>query len=69
MEFTIGSVESTLTNNAESLKVIPAQKQNRSRDRRKRRTDRRRNVREGIFVSLSGQKDRRRPGDRRKNSI
>ncbi|HCY84440.1 MAG TPA: hypothetical protein DHV36_04825 [Desulfobacteraceae bacterium] len=35
-------------------------------DRRKRKVDRRRSVRNGVFVSLSGRPDRRRGGDRRR---
>jgi hypothetical protein len=37
------------------------------RDRRKNKQDRRRSVREGIFVSLSVKGERRSKGDRRKN--
>lgn len=67
MEYTIGPIQSPQANGTDPLKVVPVQKSSRNRDRRKRRQDRRRNVREGIFVSLSEKKDRRRPGDRRKN--
>jgi len=37
------------------------------KDRRKNKRDRRRSVREGIYVSLSTKKDRRVMRDRRKN--
>ena len=38
------------------------------KDRRKNKQDRRKNAREGVIVSLSGQNDRRGLKDRRKSS-
>lgn len=37
------------------------------KDRRKRKQDRRKSVRDGVFVSFSFKNDRRKGGDRRKN--
>jgi hypothetical protein len=65
MEFTIRPVLPA-TPKGDPLKVVPAAKSGGSKDRRKKKRDRRKNVREGIFVSLSNKEDRRRPGDRRK---
>ena len=39
------------------------------KDRRKNKRDRRRSVREGIFVSFSGRNDRRVLRDRRKRNV
>lgn len=47
----------------------PAGKRAVRKDRRKNKEDRRRSVREGIFVSLSGKNDRRVLRDRRKASL
>jgi len=41
-------------------------KANRQRDRRQNRTDRRQSVRDGVVVTLSTRKDRRKRPDRRK---
>lgn len=68
MDFIIGPVQPA-TANGENLKVVPASKSGGSKDRRKKKQDRRKNVREGIFVSLSVKEDRRRPGDRRETVI
>jgi hypothetical protein len=45
---------------------LPAKKKGVLKDRRKNTQDRRRSVREGIFVSLSVRKDRRVVKDRRR---
>ncbi len=66
MEITVGPVLPAESNN-DSLKVVPVQKYSRYRDRRQKNRDRRKNVREGIFVTLSSKKDRRHPGDRRRS--
>lgn len=65
MEITVGPVQPTRTKD-DSLKVVPAVRSGGSKDRRKKKQDRRQNVRDGIFVSLSVKEERRRPGDRRK---
>lgn len=65
MEITIGSIN-TLKPNTDAVKEISAARNGRDRDRRKRKQDRRKNVREGIFVSLSVKEDRRRGRDRRR---
>ncbi len=65
MEFTVRPVQST-TSSEDPLKVNPAAKSGSSKDRRKKKNDRRENVRDGIVVSLSVKEDRRQPTDRRK---
>jgi hypothetical protein len=65
MDITVGSIQPTKSD-SDSLRVVPVAKSDRNRDRRKRKQDRRKNVRDGIFVSLSVKKDRRHPEDRRK---
>ena len=67
MDFTVGTVLPA-TSKGDPLRVIPAARSGGGRDRRKKRQDRRKNVRDGIFVSLSVNEDRRRPGDRRKKT-
>ena len=66
MEFTVGSVKPT-TPNGDPLKVNPSARSGDSKDRRRKKKDRRKNVRDGIYVSLSVKEDRRQPGDRRKS--
>lgn len=65
MEITVGSIN-TLKPNVDGIKEIPAQRQGRDKNRRKKKKDRRKNVREGIFVSLSVKDDRRSGRDRRR---
>jgi hypothetical protein len=67
MDFTIGPVRPN-TSNGDPLRVVPAAKSGDGKDRKKKKQDRRKNTRDGIFVSLSVKEDHRRPGDRRKNS-
>ena len=64
MEITIGSIH-TLKPKADTIKGVPATGTGRDKDRRKKKQDRRKNVREGIFVSLSVKGDRRSGRDRR----
>ena len=67
MEITVGPVQSIATKD-DSLRVVPAVRPGGSKDRRKKKQDRRENARDGVFVSLSTweREKRRRPGDRRK---
>jgi hypothetical protein len=66
MEFTVRPVQSNISK-GDPLKVVPATKSG-ERDRRRKKRDRRENVRTGVVVSLSvNKKDRRRQGDRRRN--
>ena len=65
MEITVGSIQ-TLKPNMDAVKEVPAPRTDREKDRRKRKQDRRKNVREGIFVSLSVKEDRRSGRDRRR---
>jgi hypothetical protein len=66
MEFTVGPVQPSASN-GDPLKVVPVAKSGDSKDRRKKKNDRRKNVRDGVYVSLSTKEDRRQPGDRRKS--
>jgi hypothetical protein len=66
MEFIVGPVQPSAPN-GDPLKVVPVARSGGSKDRRKKKNDRRKNVRDGIFVSLSIKEDRRQPGDRRKS--
>ena len=68
MEITVGSIN-TLKPNADAIKEIPVSKQGRDKNRRKKKQDRRKNVREGIFVSLSVKEDRRNGRDRRRFGV
>ena len=65
MEITVGSIH-TLKPNADAIKEVPATRSGRDKERRKRKRDRRKNVREGIYVSLSVKDDRRSGRDRRR---
>jgi len=67
MEITVGPVQPTRSD-GDPRRVAPAAKSGGGRDRRKRKRDRRKNVREGVIVSLSVREDRRRPGDRRRTT-
>jgi hypothetical protein len=64
MEILIGQVSSFETGASETGSVSRKKATSRN-DRRKRKADRRRSVREGIFVSLSVKNDRRVRRDRR----
>jgi hypothetical protein len=66
MEITVGSIH-TLKPNADAVKEVSAPRTGRDKERRKRKQDRRKNVREGIFVSLSVREDRRNGRDRRRS--
>jgi hypothetical protein len=66
MDFTVGPVQSS-TSKDDLLKVVPVSKTSGNRDRRKKKKDRRKNLRDGVLVSLSTREDRRKPGDRRRS--
>ena len=70
MDIVIGDTPSVKMDPSEEKATLPAGKKVVSKDRRKNRQDRRRSVREGIFVSLSVDvdNDRRILRDRRKAS-
>ena len=65
MEITVGTVD-ILKPNADAVREVPSARHSRDKDRRKRKQDRRKNVREGIYVSLSVKGDRRSGRDRRR---
>jgi hypothetical protein len=60
MDFTVGPVQSS-TSKDDLLKVVPVSKTSGNRDRRKKKKDRRKNLRDGVLVSLSTREDRRKP--------
>ena len=62
----IGSSQLKNEDSPKQTTRTPARK-GRSVDRRRNRTDRRRSVRDGIVVSLSHRKERRRQPDRRQS--
>jgi len=64
VEILIGHVSSFETGSAETGSVSKKKAMSRN-NRRKRKADRRRSVRDGIFVSLSARNDRRVSRDRR----
>ena len=66
MDIVIGGTSSVKMDPSEESVVRPAKKKGVFKDRRKNTQDRRRSVREGIFVSLSVTKDRRVLKDRRR---
>ena len=65
MEISVSSIYPTIPN-TDATKVVPAAKPDRNKDRRKKKQDRRKNVREGIFVFLSTKEDQRNARDRRR---
>ena len=68
MDIVIGETPSVKMDPSEENAKPPAGKKLVQKDRRRNKQDRRRSVREGIFVSLSTENDRRFLRDRRKVS-
>jgi len=66
MDIVIGGTSSVNMDPSEDSVALPAKKKGVLKNRRKNTQDRRRSVREGIFVSLSITKDRRVLKDRRR---
>ncbi len=66
MDIVIGGTSSVKMDPSEEGVALPAKKKGVPKDRRKNTQDRRRSVREGVFVSLSVTKDRRVLRDRRR---
>jgi hypothetical protein len=66
MDIVIGGISPHKKNPSEENVPLPAGKKGVKGNRRKRKHDRRRSVREGIFVSLSTKDDRRFLRDRRR---
>ena len=66
VDITIGGTSSVKMDPSEANVTPPARKKVVRRDRRKNKQDRRKSVREGIFVSLSVDKEQRVIRDRRK---
>ena len=66
MDIVIGGTSSVNMDPSEESVVRPVKKKGGLKDRRKNTQDRRRSVREGIFVSLSVTNDRRVLKDRRR---
>lgn len=65
MEITVRPVQPT-NSRSDPLVVVPVTRSGSGKDRRKKKQDRRKNVREGVFVSLSVKEERRQTGERRK---
>ena len=66
MDIVIGGASSVKMDQPEENVALPTKKRGIFKDRRKNTRDRRRSVREGIFVSLSVTNDRRVLKDRRR---
>lgn len=66
LNITVGGTSSVQNEPSEGRNTYQAPKKGGKKDRRKSQKDRRRSVREGIFVSLSVENDRRIVRDRRK---
>ena len=66
MDIVVGGTSPVNMDPSEKKATLPAGKKLVRKDRRKYKRDRRRSVREGIFVSLSVDNDRRVLKDRRK---
>ena len=66
MDIVIGGASSVKMDQPEDNAALPDKKRGVFKDRRKNTQDRRRSVREGIFVSLSMTNDRRVLKDRRR---
>lgn len=68
MDIYIGPTEATILDpSEEGQRGVPVVKKTSKRDRRKNRQDRRKSVRDGVYVTLSSKKNRRSGTDRRKN--
>ena len=66
MDFEVEGILSVDLEPSEEKKTRPARKKMVRRNRRKKKRDRRKSVRDGVFVSLSVDNDRRVIKDRRK---
>jgi len=66
VDIVIGGTSSVKMDPSEERLIRPVKKKGGFKDRRKNKQDRRRSVREGIFVSLSVTGDRRVQKDRRR---
>ena len=66
MDIIVGSTSSVKMDPSEEKVAVPSGRKTVRKDRRKKKQDRRRSVRDGIFVSLSVDNDRRVLRDRRK---
>lgn len=66
MDIIVGSTSSVKMDPSEEKATLPSGRKTVRKDRRKKKQDRRRSVRDGIFVSLSVDNDRRVLMDRRK---
>ena len=69
MDIVVGSPIPVKMDSSEGKNVTLPGKRELKKERRKSKQDRRRSVREGIFVSLSTKNDRRITKDRRKISL
>ena len=69
MDITIGDISSVKNDLSEENTIPPSNKKSGLKDRRKNKQDRRKSVREGIFVSLSTKNERRITRDRRKTGV
>jgi hypothetical protein len=68
MRIVLGGVIAPRKDPGENSPLPVAGKKGPIRDRRKNKVDRRRSVRDGVFVTLSTKKERRSGKDRRKRS-
>ena len=66
MNIIVGGISPVKMDPTEEKVTLPSGKRTVRKNRRKNKQDRRKSVREGIFVSLSGHNDRRVLRDRRK---
>lgn len=66
MDITVGGTSSVKMDLSEEKITLPSGRKRVRKDRRKNKQDRRRSVKEGVFVSLSVDNDRRVLRDRRK---
>jgi hypothetical protein len=66
MNIIIGDTPVAGTNPDSGESTIPVLKKRHSREKRKNREDRRKSIRDGVVVTLSTKKDRRKQGGRRK---
>ncbi len=67
MDITIGGMPFIKKDPPEEKAVLRSSTKRFRRDQRKNEQDRRKSVRDGVFVSLSYKKDRRKQQDRRKS--
>jgi hypothetical protein len=69
MDIVIGRTTSVNRNGPRNRSLPPNARKRRRVDRRKNQQDRRKCVRDGVFVTLSNRKERRLQKDRRKNHV